>query len=77
MRSLVVFLLFVFGAFFAGLYLAYGQIDPCRALSVEQSRRSLAPSGIAELWTRIDNSGMSRPACTRDLLDSWRHRLAD
>ena len=77
MRSLVVFLLFVFGAFFAGLFLAYGQIDPCRALAVEQARRSPAPSGIAELWTRIDNSAMSRPACTRDLVKSWRDRLVD
>jgi hypothetical protein len=77
MRSLVVFLLFVFGMFFAGLYLAYGQIDPCRALSVEQARRSAAPSGIAKLWTRIDNAGMSRPSCTLDLVKSWRDRLVD
>jgi hypothetical protein len=76
-RSLVVFLLFVFGIFFAGLYVAYGQIDPCRALAVEQARRSLAPTGIAELWLRIDNAGMSRPACTRDLVKSWRERLVD
>jgi hypothetical protein len=75
LRSLIVFLLFVFGVFFASLYLAYGQIDPCRALAVEQARRSLAPSGITELWTRVDNSGMSRPACTRDLVKSWRDRL--
>jgi hypothetical protein len=76
-RSLIVFLLFIFGMFFAGIYLAYGQIDPCRALAVEQARHSLVPSGIAELWTRIDNAGMSRPACTRDLLKSWRDRLVD
>ena len=77
MRSLVVFLLFVFGIFFAGLYLAYGQIDPCRALSVEQARRSVAPTGIAKLWTRTETGGMTRPACTRDLVLSWRDRLVD
>ena len=77
MRSLIVFLLFLFGIFFAGLYVAYSQIDPCRALAVEQARRSLAPTAVAEVWTRIETSGMSRPACTRDLFKSWRERLTD
>jgi hypothetical protein len=77
MRSLIVFLLFIFGVFFAGLYLAYGQIDPCRALAVEQARRSVAPTGMAEAWLRIQNSGMSRPACTRGLVLSWHDRLVD
>ncbi|HUO99370.1 MAG TPA: hypothetical protein VMU01_11920 [Rhizomicrobium sp.] len=75
LRNLVVFALFLFGAFFAGTYLAYGQIDPCRALAVEQARRSPMPTGMAEVWARIANSGESRPACTRDLIDSWRERL--
>jgi len=77
MRNLIVFLLFLFGIFFAGLYAAYGEIDPCRALAVEQARRSAMPTGVASIWTRIETSGMSRPACTRDLFKSWRERLVD
>lgn len=75
MRSLIVFLLFCFGIFFAGLYLAYDQLDPCRALAVEKARRSIAPTTVAQVWTSIQTSGMSRPACTRDLFKSWRERL--
>lgn len=74
-RNLIVFFLFLFGAFFTGLYVAYGQIDPCRALAVEEARRSAMPTGIAELWARISNGGMTRPACTKALFDSWRERL--
>ena len=76
-RNTIVILLFVFGIFFAGSYLAYGQIDPCRALAVEQARRSPAPTGMAEWWTRIQTSGMSRPACTKELAVSWWERLTD
>ncbi len=74
-RNTIVFLLFVFGMFFAGNYLAYGQIDPCRALAVEEARRSAAPTGMAETWTRIDTIGMSRPTCTKNLVRSWWERL--
>ncbi len=77
MRSLIVFLLFCFGIFFAGLYLAYGQLDPCRALAVEQARRSMAPTGVAHLWTRVGTSDMSAPACTRDLFKSWYARVTE
>ncbi len=74
-RSLVVFLLFLFGIFFAGLYLGYATMDPCRALAVEEARRSPAPTGVAHLWTRIETSGMSRVVCSRALIMSWRERL--
>jgi hypothetical protein len=74
-RNTIVFLLFVFGMFFAGNYLAYGQIDPCRALAVEEARRSAAPTGMAELWTRSETGGMSRPTCTKNLVVSWWERL--
>jgi hypothetical protein len=77
MRGLIVFLLFIFGMFFAGLYLAYGQLDPCRALAMEEARRSPVATGVASLWTHIQTSGMSRPACTRDLVKSWRDRVMD
>ena len=77
MRNLIVFLLFLFAMFFAGLYLAYNEIDPCRALAVEQARRSAMPTGVAAIWTRIQTRGMTRPECTRDLFKSWHERLVD
>jgi len=76
-RNLIVFLLFVFAISFAGMYLAYGQMDPCRALAVEQARRSTAPTSVARIWTRIDTQGMSRPACSKALARSWWDRLTD
>jgi hypothetical protein len=76
-RNLIVFLLFVFGIFFAGTYLAYGQIDPCRALAVEEARRSAFPTTIAQVGTRIETDGMTRPACTKSLVHSWWERLTD
>jgi hypothetical protein len=74
-RNLLVLALFAFGMFFAGIYLAYGQVDPCRALAVEEARRSAAPTAVAHLWTRIETSGMSRYSCSRGLITSWRERL--
>jgi hypothetical protein len=74
-RNLIVFLLFLFGIFFAGLYLGYATMDPCRALAAEEARRSAAPTGVAHLWTRIETSGMSRVSCSRALVLSWRDRL--
>lgn len=74
-RNIIVFLLCLFGLFFAGSYLAYGQIDPCRALAVEQARRAPVPTAMAELWTRIATSGMNRPACSKQLVLSWWERL--
>ncbi len=74
-RSLILFLLFLFGMFFAGIYLAYDSIDPCRALAVEEARRSMMPTAVAQLWTRIETSRMDRLSCTKSLLESWRERL--
>jgi len=74
-RNTIVIFLFLFGMFFAGSYLAYGQIDPCRALAVEQARRSPVPTGVAHWWTEIQTSGMTRPVCTKKLVLSWWDRL--
>jgi hypothetical protein len=74
-RSLIVFLLFLFGLFFAGLYLSYGTMDSCRALAVDQARHSPVPTAVAHLWTRIETSGMSRLSCSRALVMTWRERL--
>lgn len=64
----------------AGLYTAYGEVEPCRALAVERARRAdvhlpFAESGI-EAWSRIETSQMSSADCARDLLDSWGERLS-
>jgi hypothetical protein len=70
-------LLVLFGvlvATFGSLFLAYGQADPCRALAVEQARRSAA-GPIVEPWTRAETSQMSTAACAGGLLDSWGERL--
>jgi hypothetical protein len=69
-------ILLVVGAL-AGLYLAYGHTDPCRALAAEQARRTLGPaSGLAEPFTRLRTGQMSSTACARELLRSWRERMS-
>lgn len=74
-RQIVVFILFLFGAFFAGIYLSYGSIDPCRALAIEEARRSPLPTPVAEIWNRMVNSRTDRLQCSRGLIESWRARL--
>jgi hypothetical protein len=71
-------IMLVVGAF-VGLYIAYGQFEPCRALAVEQARRSVGAeaSGLVEPLTRLGTSQMSSTACSRDLLRSWRERISD
>lgn len=76
-RNLILLALFAFGMFFAGLYLAYGKVDPCRALAVEEARRSAVPTAVAGLWTRIETSRMDRFSCSRSLVKSWRERLTE
>jgi hypothetical protein len=74
-RSLIMTLLMVVVGGLAGIYIAYGSVDPCRALAVEQTRRSLAPAVIAKPLARMQTSGMSSTACARGLLRSWRDRV--
>ncbi len=75
-RNLIVLLLFLFGGFFVSLYVAYATMDPCRALAVEEARRSLAPTGVAQIWTRIETTHRDRLSCSQALLHSWRERLS-
>jgi hypothetical protein len=63
----------------AGLYTAYGEVEPCRALAVERAQRAdihlpFAESGI-EAFSRLQTSQMSSGECARDLLKSWEARL--
>ena len=76
LRSLIMTFLFVVVGAFAGLYIAYGQVDPCRALAVEQSRRAVGSeaSGLVEPFARMSTSQMSSTACARELFRSWRER---
>lgn len=76
-RTVLVFLLLVFGGFFLGLYVAYDEFDPCRALAVEKARRAPVPTGIAEVWTALTTEHRDRLSCSRALIESWRERLAD
>lgn len=74
-RNTLVFVLFLFGAFFVGLYAAYGEFDPCRALSVESARRSSLPTPVAQTWNTLTGERKNPLACTRSLISSWRARL--
>jgi hypothetical protein len=74
-RNTMVFLLFVFGIFFAGMYMAYDEIDPCRALAVEQARRSPLPDAITRAWNTISAKHENRLSCSRSLVLSWRERV--
>jgi hypothetical protein len=74
-RSLIMTLLFLVVGGLAAIYIAYGSVDPCRALAVEQTRRSVAPAVIAEPFARMTTSQMSSTACARGLLRSWRNRI--
>jgi len=75
-RNLIVLFLLVFAGFFASLSVAYHTMDPCRALSVEEARRSVLPTPIARVFTRAKTSHKDRWQCTRGLLNSWQDRLS-
>jgi len=63
------------------LYVAYGEVDPCRVLAVERSRRAeddtgIRIGGLVEPWMRFATSQLSTGQCARELWDSWRQRIA-
>jgi hypothetical protein len=72
-------LLIVVVGVLAGVYFAYGSVDPCRALAVEQARRSSGSvvSRLVEPLTRTRTSQMTSTACARDLVHSWRQRISN
>jgi hypothetical protein len=62
----------------AALYIAYGEVEPCRVLAVEEARRSDNAglvTGAIESLTRASTSQMSTSECVSRLLDSWGERL--
>jgi hypothetical protein len=76
-RALIMTLLLVVVGGLAGIYIAYGSVDPCRALAVEQTRRASGSvvSRMVEPLTRMSTTQMSSTACTGGLLRSWRDRI--
>lgn len=75
-RTLITIPLLLIVAAFAGLYVAYGEAEPCRALAVERARRAELPTGVVEPWMRVETSQMSTGACVKGLFDSWGERLS-
>ena len=64
------------------IYYAYGEVDPCRVLALEEARlakHSLGglpvESGL-ESWHRLEHSQQSSGACVGDLARSWWERLS-
>jgi hypothetical protein len=76
-RSLIMTLLLVAVGGLAGVYIAYGSVDPCRALAVEQTRRASGSvvSRMVEPLTRVQTSQTTSTACASGLLRSWRDRI--
>ena len=61
-----------------GLYLAYGEVEPCKVLAVERERRAAdagVVSGTIDRMTQSSTEGMSSTECVSGLLDSWSDRL--
>jgi len=77
MIRLILFVAMLVAIFFGGLYAAYGQVDPCRALAVERARHAVGPhaSALAEPVTRAATGQMSTGACVRGLAHAWIARL--
>jgi len=81
MRSLITTLVVIILLAAGGLYVAYGQIDPCRALAIERARRAESASGlpvsaIVEPISRVETSQLSTGECARDLVRSWGERMS-
>ena len=77
MIRLIMFVVVLVAVFFGGLYAAYGQVDPCRALAVERAHHAMGStaSGVAGPMTRATTGRMSTGACVRGLANSWLARL--
>ena len=81
MRSFPILIVIAVALAAGGLFTAYGQVDPCRALAVERARRAenasgLPVGGIVEPISRWQTSQLSTADCTSDLIRSWGERLS-
>lgn len=76
---LIVLPFLLVGVAVVGLYAAYDEVDPCRALAVEQARRTEAQTGlhidsVVEPWMRLQTGQLSTGRCVRELVHSWKER---
>lgn len=77
----ILFAVVVMTALAAGaMYVAYGEIDPCRALAVADARQTehtvgLPVAGMVEPIHRLETSQMSTRECAGNLLGLWLKRL--
>jgi hypothetical protein len=81
MRSLIFLIIIGVALAASGLFAAYGQVDPCRALAVERARRAEHASGlpiadVVEPISRLQTSQLSTSECAGDLIRSWAERLS-
>ena len=78
MKGIFGFVLAVIVLIVGGVYVSYGEIEPCKVLSVERERRAASEGVVAGTVDRMANGsteGMSTTECISGLLDSWSERL--
>ena len=77
MKGILGFLLSVVVLVVGGLYVAYGEVEPCKVLAVERERMAAHEGVVAGTIDSMTSStdGMSSTECVSGLLDSWSARL--
>lgn len=73
-RNIVLFVLLVPMLALAGLYIAYGEAAPCKALAEEKARRSAL---LPVQFFLAQTSQMSSTSCARELVKSWGERIEE
>jgi hypothetical protein len=73
-KGLLGFLLTLVVLIVGGLYIGYGEVEPCKVLAVERERRAGAIENAVDTLTG-STEGMSTTECVSGLLDSWGERL--
>ena len=71
MKAILGFVLTVVVLVIGGLYISYGEVEPCKVLSVERERHA----GLVDQVTSQSTDDMSTTECISGLLDSWADRL--
>ena len=69
------FILTVVVLYVGALFLAYGTVEPCKALAVEKERRAGVIESAVDTVTGSSTEGMSTTECFTGLIDSWGERL--
>ena len=76
-KSILGFLVTAIVLIVAALYIAYGEIEPCKVLAIEKERRAHQDGAVVGTVEELTSStsGMSSTECVSGLLDSWSDRL--